>query len=584
MAAINTKEAALPEDAAPDTGRNEGKTCFLSQVLQGTHKHLLRDGSIILLAQFVLLAVLLTADKGPILDPLLQIFLLFYASYTGWAMFEKERQEGAEEYMLSLPVSRTRLFFIKFLPRAAVVSLVLAFYLLLHHLFDFPFILDNVSFSITYAIFFFVSLAFSLSIKNFITVFLLTSLLSIGQAFCIKMFLDRTLTDTEALFRANASLLVFPILFFILFQVYDIKPLSYFNRKFAPPACLLVFIIAGTALLTTGETWNIYSLTSGGSVIRSKCTKTEILNKQAEEVKRFKYKGCVFPLYEVEQENFLYAVRRNRDDNKGCWLSSLITVDLESGDEQQLFDLPEGWSLDGSSPGKIGKIIDGTYYVVLQSYERQLQMVIGISGENVKQIPISGILHEQYISEFFHISHPPLRFYIITRSKLVYRIDETGAAEKLFAAEALATWKDKMLVFDKTGMTLYKISEGSLTPIYRETGKIQKMLRRFAAHETRLVIFKKGKEYFMLDLEKDEEPEKINLKFPPFYYLVQDDKYILFNNRPQEIVISEIKNGKVIEKAKWQPEIEFEYEQIYVSSHGFMVFNEKEYEVYPFKK
>ena len=88
----------------------------------------------------------------------------------------------------------------------------------------------------------------------------------------------------------------------------------------------------------------------------------------------------------------------------------------------------------------------------------------------------------------------------------------------------------------------------------------------------------------MLDLEKDEGPRKIDIEFPPFYWFVQDDKYMIINNRPQEVVISEIVDGRVVEKERWQPKIGFEYKDIYVSSHGILVYNRKEYEVHPFRE
>lgn len=579
MATIENSGAAVP------TGREAGHVGsgnFFLQVWQSVNKNLFRDGIIILLTQFALLAGLLMADKGIILDPLLQTVLLLYASYTGWSMFEKERQEGAVEYMLSLPVTRTRLFSIKFFPRAAIVLIVLAFYLLLHHLFDFPFILDKFSFSLAYVVFFLVSLAFSLSVKSFFTVFLLTSLLSFGQAFFIKI-LDRTLSEIEALLQANLAILVFPILFFVLFQFYDIKPVSYFNRKFAPPAFLLTIIIMAVGYFTTGETWNNHTLSKSGSIIRNKCSKTEILKKQENKVKRFKYKGCVLPLMEDRGKNLLYAVRR-LPMKGGCRATNLISIDLNTGGERELFEIPEGWYLDGGTLGKIGKTVDNTYYFILQSQERQVQMIMSI-GDKVEQIPISGDLHGRRIDVLLHVVKSPRQFFILSE-KEVFLVDESGTAEKLFRAEALAPWKDKMLVFHSSGMTLYRIAgEGiGLIPIYKKQGKIQKILRHEGVHETRLVIFKRGREFFMLDLEKEIEPLKINLDFPPFYYMVQDDKYILFHRQPQEIIISELKDGKIIKKEKWQPGIEFEYEQIYISSYGILVYNEKEYEVYSFKK
>lgn len=584
MTAIEINESMTP--AGSEGGRSKidkykGKVCFFFQLLQGVNKHLFRDGIIILLAQLALLAGLLIAEKEIILDPVLQIFLIFYASYTGWALFEKERQDGAVEYMLSLPVSRSRLFFIKFIPRAVVVIIVLAFYLLLQHLFDFPFILDKLSFSITYLVFFLVSIAFSLGIKSFITVFLLTSLLSLGQAFYIKI-LSPTLSDSEALLRANLTILVFPLLFFVIFQFYDIKPLSYFNRKFAPPAFIIAAIILAVIHFTAEGTWHIYTLTKSGSVIRNKCSKTDILKKQEGKLKRFKYKGCVFPLREIEEKNLLYAVRRTTQKNV-CVLSSLVSVDLKTGRERQLFEVTQGWDVAGWFPGKIGKIVDETYYLILQSTQRQVQMILAINGEDVKQVPISGDLHGQYIEEFFHVVNSPRQFFLIDKSSMVYRVDESGVSERLFQAEALAAWKEKLLVFDSSGMTLYNCIE-DLTPIYKKEGETVKVLRQSGTHETRLVILKIDKRYYMLDLEKENEPVQVKFDYPPFYYEVLEDKYILFHRLPQEIIISEIKNGKIIEREKWYPQIEFDYGQIYISSSGILVYNEKEYEVYEFKK
>jgi hypothetical protein len=88
----------------------------------------------------------------------------------------------------------------------------------------------------------------------------------------------------------------------------------------------------------------------------------------------------------------------------------------------------------------------------------------------------------------------------------------------------------------------------------------------------------------LLDLENENEPVKLDIKFPPFYYLVREGRYFLLHRNPQQIVISEVRDGKIINEEKWQPQIEFEYGQIWVSAYGVMVFNEQEYEVYPFKK
>ena len=72
-------------------------------------KKVLKDGIIIVIILMLLILALLLTDKDVYLAPALEIFLVLYASFTGWSMFERERQEGAMEYLLSLPVSRIKL-------------------------------------------------------------------------------------------------------------------------------------------------------------------------------------------------------------------------------------------------------------------------------------------------------------------------------------------------------------------------------------------------------------------------------------------------------------------------------------------
>ncbi|MCI0470332.1 MAG: hypothetical protein L0Y73_01590, partial [Candidatus Aminicenantes bacterium] len=235
------------------------------------------------------------------------------------------------------------------------------------------------------------------------------------------------------------------------------------------------------------------------------------------------------------------------------------------------------------------KLIDGDYYLVMQSGEKRLQMLMTITQKEVKQVPISGEVNGSYIYEFFHATRMPRLFFVLSSTSenvpsVIYQLDESGASKKLFQVEALTSWKEKLLVFDRSGMTLYKVGEQGLTSVYQVKGRIKKMLRDGGTHENRLVVYKKDSAFFMLDLENDNDPVRLDIKYPPFYYLEREGRYFLLHRNPQEIVISEVRDGKILKAATWQPQIEFEYGQIWVSAYGVMVFNEQEYEVYPFKK
>jgi len=134
-------------------------------------KRIFKDGMILFVVLAAIFAGIIFTDRDAYLAPALEIFLLLYASFTGWSLFERERQENAGEYMLSLPLSRSRLLLLKFLPRLLSVSLVLLIYLRLHQTWQLPSFLNPFDFSILYAGFFLLSIAFSISFKNFITAF-----------------------------------------------------------------------------------------------------------------------------------------------------------------------------------------------------------------------------------------------------------------------------------------------------------------------------------------------------------------------------------------------------------------------------
>ena len=71
-------------------------------------------------------------------------------------------------------------------------------------------------------------------------------------------------------------MLVFPLFFFVLFQRYDIKPVSYFNRKFFPGLLLLTGLIAGILFLTAPAGWKNLYLTSEGLILKNSCRLSEI--------------------------------------------------------------------------------------------------------------------------------------------------------------------------------------------------------------------------------------------------------------------------------------------------------------------
>ena len=268
-------------------------------------KRILKDGVVIFIVLAAIVAGIAASDQDNYLAPALELFLLLYASFAGWSMFERERQENAGEYMLSLPLSRRRLLLLKFLPRLLSVSLLLLVYLRLHHSWHLPSLLSPLDFAILYGGFFLLSIAFSVSLKNFISAFFIACLLTVGQVLLIRL-LDPGREIGPAILQASLTALVFPLFFFALFQGYDVKPVSYFNKKFFPGLLLLTGLIAGILFLIAPPGWKNLTLTSRGLILKNSCRLSEITLENG----RHRFPVCLIALRETADGRAMYCLTR----------------------------------------------------------------------------------------------------------------------------------------------------------------------------------------------------------------------------------------------------------------------------------
>ena len=207
-------------------------------------KRVLKDSALILAVLVILLAAIAAGDHDAYLAPALEVFLLLQASFLGWSLFERERQENAGEYLLTLPVSRLGLLARKILPRLACAAVLLLAYLALYRLMDLPAFLAPLPFAVLYGAFFFVSAALALSLRNFLSSFFLACLLLFGQALLI-LAADNARHLSGAILQAGSTSAAFPLLFAVLFSGYDIRPVSHFNRRFLPGLLLLAAAATG---------------------------------------------------------------------------------------------------------------------------------------------------------------------------------------------------------------------------------------------------------------------------------------------------------------------------------------------------
>lgn len=544
-------------------------------------KRVIKESIIIVLVLVGLLVAILTTEQDAYLAPVFEIFLLLYASFTGWSVFDKERNEGAMEYLLSLPVSRIRLLLIKLMPRVVSVGLMLVFYMFLHSQFGFPSQLSVLDFSIFYITFFLVSLSLSLSLKSFIGAFFLTSLLS-GGLTLLNQLLAIGKSDSVIYLQANVPLLIFPVLFFIMFHFYDVKPEFWFNIKFAGLGIGFCILIIGITYFSSGPIWCSYFLTDTGDIFRYSPGESQLINKEQKILYRFP--GHQAPL--LQKGTSLYV-----EKSKGhTYPESINILNLETGKSELLYQLAKGWRVMQYSIDNTGIIKGENYYVLLGNSEEKSYKIVEIAKGKSIEIPVKGnfkFIEEKkswYYASLVYVLTDPLQF-IIIQYETLYRVDETGKARELFKVDSLSRWKNRLLVFNENSFTAYEISgQGELNPIFTKNGDFKKVRRKFRVISSRKVLIRNHQQgkYFIFSLE-GLNFEEITMPYHPYFYLEKGDRFIIVWASVDEISVGEIKDGQLVIMKEWVTPIPVRaIRVILVYNPGVVIYNPKEYETYWF--
>ena len=534
-------------------------------------RRILKDGAIIFMVLAAIFVEIVISDQDIYLAPALELFLLLYASFAGWSMFERERQENAGEYMLSLPLSRSRLLLLKFLPRLLSVSLILLIYLRLHQSWQLPSFLSRFDFSILYAGFFLLSIAFSISFKNFISAFFTTCLLSIGQVLLIKL-LDNSREIGPIILQTNLAILVYPLLFFVLFQRYDIRPVSTFNKKFFPSLLAATGLIAGFIFFQAPAVWKNHNLTKTGLILKNSCGRSEIDLERG----RKRIPSCLIVLRESEDGKNLYCMTRKLNGNSRCIETSIVRLDLKTGDLRTLYQIPDGWTIYEGHYGEFGSLRNGTFSLFLQNPQSKKAMIVEIDAWHVNTFPIKGDFYDSRISYVMHLAGEPRQLVIFSEPRL-YRLHVSGRVEELAKTNSLAVWHDKFLLFESSGLNLYRVGEG-LIPLLQRRGNYKKSPRRLGGYESRGVVYHADRNYFWLDLERQKE-EKLELKSPPYTYQQSGDHFnVVFVNNTV-FTIRDMRSGKQSETI-WDSG--FKPAAIRISPFGILVFRDQQHKVFPF--
>jgi ABC-type transport system involved in multi-copper enzyme maturation permease subunit len=539
-------------------------------------KKVLKDGIIIVIILMLLILALLLTDKDVYLAPALEIFLVLYASFTGWSMFERERQEGAMEYLLSLPVSRIKLFLTKFIIRSLPVTVMLIVYHLVYQQFSIHFLFSNQRFIPIYITVFLLSASFSLSIKSFLSTFFITLFLSLGLFHFIKI-LDVSKNDLNASLQAVFSYLAVLLLFTIMFNKYDIKPISYFNKKFIPGLVLVVILIFGITYVTTHVKWWHCYMTDEGDLIRVSRSKTVVMS-EGQDNKIIPY--SLSPLYERKQKLYASLWKGKKKSRQ------LVRYDLKSGKIEKHYDIDQGYWFHHFIDKRAS--LGNRIYFLLTRYGHKKYKIMEIRGDESRIITVNGDFGDEDFHMICGVIENPLQFIVMTMSKTnrstgssVFRILENGHVEKLFTAKSVAFWNNRLLRFTDQAMILYETG-AEIKEIFRRNGDIKKVRRKYENYIQKKVIIKIDEGFHVYDLQ-DQTQESINIqKLPYFYFLTDEGDLRLIWTQGPEISVSTWKDNHFQVENVWYTQVEG-LKIIRVFSSGVVVYNQKQHEVFRFQ-
>ena len=537
-------------------------------------KRLCKDGAVLFIVLAAIVSGIAFSDQDAYLAPALEIFLLLYASFTGWSLFERERQENAMEYVLALPLSRGRLLLLKFLPRLLCVALVLLVYLRLHQSWHLPSFLPPFDFSVLYAGIFLVSGAFSISFKNFISAFFTASLLSVGQVLLIKL-LDSERGIGQAILQASLTALVFPIMFVILFRRFDIKPASYFNKKFFPGLLLLAGLIVAFIFYRAPDNWADYTLTSRGLILKNSCQRSEITLEHG----RYRFDDCLMMLRESADGSTMVAVASKKPPAGVCSEKSIVAIDLKTGALRTIYRLAPGWSVSSGHRGEIGVIRAGTYSVFLQNIKLKKAMLLRVRDEKAGEIPIAGNFYDSEIQYVWYPDRTPAPLVNFKRPALVPagRLRPGAGIGADRCAERLAGQDAPLRILRHESVPGRRRNYPAAAMETREIQKKPAPHRRFRVAQRTLSPV--NKKFYCLDMENQLESE-LQLKEAPYTYQQSGDVFHVVLADGSTFTMMEFGAG-VPRQTTW--EAGFQPDGIRMSPFGFLVFKAQEYKVYKFK-
>ncbi|MEW6367186.1 MAG: hypothetical protein AB1714_21355 [Acidobacteriota bacterium] len=537
-------------------------------------KRLLQEGAVLLLVLASITAGIVFTRYDDYLAPALEIFLLLYASFCGWSLLDRERRDGALEFMLALPASRVRLLGLKVLPRILCLALVYCLYAVLYSLLEPPSLLPLSSLALLILAFFVASLSLSVSFRSFFAALCVTVFLSGGFTALMK-WLDPMLDYGRLMERSSLPLFVLGPLFVFAFRRLDVRPLSHFNRTFLPLAGVLAALSAFALYAAHPYRWRCHFILDDGAIVRitcDTCRATEWISGAEER----RYAGCIHPLRQHAGITYV-SVRRN---GLGGMEESLARLDFATGAMRELYALPTGWELFSGRPLEAGAVCGPAFYLLAAQKASNEYLVLQVGPDQVRPLRITlpaGTTGHPYL---FHAVHDPLRFVVEIAGSIW--IAAPGAEPlRLGAADSWAAHGSRLLLCTQEALRLYDLTAEPVT-VLEIGGRARRLGVTWSPAVQRRVLVCVDESISVLDLQTGAMEAAVGPLKPLCVFDMGDAMRLIDAPRPGEMIVRRLAGGRITEEHtfRWNPELRV----FRIYERGIIVFDDSRYEVYRFNR
>lgn len=409
-----------------------------------------------------------------------------YAVVTGVTLFTTERKQRGIEYLLTLPLSRARLLWVKIMPRFVALVVFALLYLPVLYVVSGGRGADAVPtvppFFLFYGVFmlFFISVSLSAAHDNFVlliigTLFIVTIhsffIISVLQSALWKLF-DRFFLSSalHAVVLAVVGLLIpFLTAFFVSFKKFDVNPRKRFNRiylkVFVPMLVIGLLLSFVYAYAISYPNYKSYCLTKDHQLIESDWDSSRIYDKDTGEVTELDTPFMAFFPEQIESGGYIYN-----------WVYlkpgyAIIRVNMASKAVETLYKfklIPPFHSRGNWLYGKTLACFDGGYH------EDNVLVLIDVDTKAVKKIKIYGNVPTKNarLWLFGADENDGKRFWLLASERFapypVFRVWEDGTIEELVKTVRKPGYFNGMLItLEKDGMVFSRLSPDGCEEIKR---------------------------------------------------------------------------------------------------------------------